>query len=458
MKPGNIKLRGLLYAFCLWASTTTIEAQTGDTLSFTLEQAIEYASVHAYEKINSEYDVASAKKKIWETIASGLPQVDFSAQYNHSIDVPVSLLPAEIIPEDMRPPGIGSGDKIPVSFGTAYDGSYSLSVSQMIFNGSYFVGLQATQVFLDLTRHQATKTEIEVRDAVAKACYLVLSAEENIKAFNENLEVNKALLQETEALYESGFRESMDVSQLKLMVRESEKQILEIKRNQEVAMAVLRFSMGLNENQPIKLTEDFAALSQEAISGEVKKSGWSPEEHIDFKLASTNVKSEKLQLKNLRVQYLPKINAFYTYQKTGYGDEWNIFGDEWYKAQFVGLSVSVPIFSSGMRNAQAMQQKLAWEKSKNIRTQTMQQIKTSGLTALTDYNSAIDQYEIASESKVLALDIYEKTKTRFSNGMTGSFELTQQQGQYIQAQINHVRAALAVLNSRNAYLKATGKL
>jgi len=225
-----------------------------------------------------------------------------------------------------------------------------------------------------------------------------------------------------------------------------------------VAMAVLRFSMGLNENQPIKLTEDFAALSQEAISGEVKKSGWSPEEHIDFKLASTNVKSEKLQLKNLRVQYLPKINAFYTYQKTGYGDEWNIFGDEWYKAQFVGLSVSVPIFSSGMRNAQAMQQKLAWEKSKNIRTQTMQQIKTSGLTALTDYNSAIDQYEIASESKVLALDIYEKTKTRFSNGMTGSFELTQQQGQYIQAQINHVRAALAVLNFRNAYLKATGKL
>jgi hypothetical protein len=82
--------------------------------------------------------VASAKKKIWETIASGLPQVDFSAQYNHSIDVPVSLLPAEIIPEDMRPPGIDAGDKVPVSFGTAYDGSYSSSVSEIIFAGSYF--------------------------------------------------------------------------------------------------------------------------------------------------------------------------------------------------------------------------------------------------------------------------------------------------------------------------------
>ncbi|WP_291855897.1 TolC family protein [Marinilabilia sp.] len=458
MQSGYAKILGLFVAICFWSGTNVLSAQTPDTLSLTLEQAMEYASAHAYQKISSEYDVASAKKKIWETIASGLPQIDFSAKYNHSIDVPVSLLPAEIIPEDMRPPGIETGDKIPVSFGTAYDGSYSFSVSQMIFDGSYFVGLQATQVFLDLTRHQTTKTEIEIRDAVAKAYFLVLSARENLQAFEENLTVNKSLLKETEALFENGFRESMDVSQLRLMVRESEKQIVEVKRNEEVALAVLRFSLGVEEEQPIKLTNDLLSLSERATNGEAKKSGWSPEEHIDYKVASTNVESEKLQFKNIKSQYLPQLNAFYTYQKTGYGDEWNIFGDEWYKSQFVGLSVSVPVFSSGMRNAQAQQQKLAWEKSKNIRTQTMQQIKMQGLTALTDYNSAIDQYEIALDSKALAYDIYEKTRTKFTNGMIGSFELTQQQGQYIQAQISHVQAALAVLNSRIAYLKATGKL
>lgn len=458
MQTGYAKILSLFMTLCFWSGTIVLSAQTPDTLSFSIEEAMEYASVHAYQKISSEYDVASAKKKIWETIASGLPQVDFSAQYNHSIDVPVSLLPAEIIPEDMRPPGIDAGDKVPVSFGTAYDGSYSFSVSQMIFDGSYFVGLQATQVFLDLTRHQTTKTEIEIRDAVAKAYFLVLSARENLKAFEENLAVNKSLFKETEAMYKNGFRESLDVSQLKLMVRESEKQIVQIKRNEEVALAVLRFSLGVEEDQPLKLTNDLLSLSERAISGEAKKSGWSPEEHIDYKVASTNVESEKLQLKNIKSQYLPQVNAFYTYQKTGYGDEWNIFGDEWYKSQFVGLSVSMPIFSSGMRKSQAQQQKLAWEKSKNIRIQTMQQIKTEGLTALTDYNSAIDQYEIALDSKALAYDIYEKTKTKFTNGMTGSFELTQQQGQYIQAQISHVQAALAVLNSRTAYLKATGKL
>ncbi|MFW6352018.1 MAG: TolC family protein, partial [Bacteroidota bacterium] len=372
MQINQTIIRGLFWVIFFWPVTNIVSAQSRDTLSLSLEQAMEYGSVHAYQKISSEYDVASAKKKIWETIASGLPQVDFSAQYNHSIDVPVSLLPAEIIPEDMRPPGIGSGDKVPVSFGTAYDGSYSFSVSQMIFNGSYFVGLQATQVFLDLTRHQATKTEIEIRDAVAKAYFLVLSARENLEAFKENLTVNKNLLKETEALYENGFRESLDVSQLKLMVREAEKQIVEIKRNEEVAMSVLRFSLGMEEQQEIKLTEDLLSLSENAISGEARKSGWSPEEHIDYKVANTNVESEKLQLRNIRAKYLPQVNAFYTYQKTGYGDDYDIFGDEWYKSQFVGLSLSMPIFSSGMRHAQAQQQKLTWEKSKNIRKQTME--------------------------------------------------------------------------------------
>jgi outer membrane protein TolC len=444
--------------FLLFISVCMTAQQKSDTLSFSLEEAMAYASDHAYQKISSEYDVKSARKKIWETIASGLPQVDFSAKYNHAIDVPVSLLPAEIIPEDMRPPGIGSGDKVPVSFSTAYDGDYSVSVSQMIFNGSYFVGLQATQVFLDLTRHQDEKTEIEIRDAVAKAYFLVLSARANLEAFKKNLAVDMTTLKETESLYENGFRESMDVSQIKLMVREAEKQIVEVKRNEDVAMAVLLFSMGLDEDQLIKLTENIDQLSSMAMAPNTLSGGWMPEEHIDYRIAETNTQSQRLQLKNLRSQYFPKIDAFYTYQKSGYGDEWNIFKDDWYKAQFIGLSVSMPIFSSGMRHAQIQQQKFAWEKSINTRKQTLRSIKTQSLTAFTDYNSAIDQYEIATESKDLALDIYEKTRIKFSNGIVGSFELTQQQGQYIQAQISHVQAALGLLNSRINYLKAIGKL
>lgn len=451
-------LKHLLIAWLL-LSTLTSGAQTNkDTLAFSLEEAMNYASENAFEKISSDYDVTSARKKIWETIASGLPQVDFSGKYNHSLDVPVNLFPAEIIPEEMRPPGVDAGDKVPISFSTAYDANYSFSASQMVFDGSYFVGLQATQVFLDLTHQQNEKTEIEIRDAVAKAYFLVLSARENLEAFEKNLKVNRETLEETRSLYENGYREEQDVSQIKLMVKEAEKQIVEVKHNEEVAMAVLRFSMGLNEDQPIHLSDDFDNLSSRTTKEDSGREGWMPKEHINYQIAATNVERQELELKNIRAQYLPKINAFYTYQKNGYGEEWNLFNNDWYKSQFVGLSISVPIFSSGMRNAQAQQQKLAWEKSKNERKRTLRNLKTQSLTALAEYNSAIDQYEIATESKALASDIYEKTRVKFSNGIAGSFELTQQQEQFIQAQISVVQATLNLLNARINYLKATGKL
>lgn len=438
-------------------STEVLAQSNADTLVFSLEEAMSYASKHAYQKISSELDIQSARKKLWETIASGLPQIDFSAQYNHSIDVPISLLPAEIIPEDMRPPGIGPGDMVPISFSTAYDGFYSVSAKQMIFKGSYFVGLEATKVFLDLTRHQDEKTEIQIRDAVARAYFLVLSARENYTAFKENLEINRKTLEETEAMFDNGFRESMDVSQIKLMVREAEKQIIETKRNEEVALAVLRFAMGLDENQQLVLTDKLETLSQRMVAQQEPEE-WAPVEHIDYKIANTNAESQRLLLKNAKAQYLPEISAFYTYQKNGFGNQWNIFKEEWFKAQFVGLTVSMPLFSSGMRHAQVQQQKLAWDKSLNEKQQTLRNIQTESLTALTNYYSALDQLDIARESRALAQDIYFKTRVKFSNGIVGSFELNQLQGQYVEAQINYVNAVLNLLNAKIDYLKAIGKL
>ncbi len=447
------------WILCLWSFIPVmIGAVEPDTLTFSLEEAMNYASKNAFQKISSEFDMESAQKKIWETIAGGLPQVDLTGGYNHSIDKSITLWPAELIPEDMRPPGIGPGDKIPISFSTAYDANYSVSVSQMVFDGSWFVGLQAAKVFLDITNQQAERTEIEIRAAVAKAYFLVLSARENLKAFKDILIVNEVTLRETKALYQNGFRESLDVSQIELMVRDAQKNIVKEKRNEIVAFAVLRFSMGLGEDQPLQLSDELSHLTSSAILGETNGGLWNMNEHVDYRIALSNQEAEKLQLKNVKVQYLPKLNAFYTFQKTGYAEEWNLFNQQWYKAQIIGLSLTMPIFSSGMRHAQVKQQELAFQKSRNEREMTARDIRTQHLTALAEFNSAIDQFELTRESEALALDVYEKTRVKFKNGITGSFELTQQQGQYIQAQIDHVQTALALMNAKIDYLKAVGEL
>jgi outer membrane protein TolC len=447
----------VLFLFVIFSMLVPAEAQE-NTSEFSLKEALDYASENAYLKKSSNYDVESAKKKIWETIASGLPQVDFSARYNHSIDMAKSLLPIEFFPEENWPSGAQEGDKIAVAFGTAYDANYNIGVSQLIFDGSYFVGVQATRVFYDYTEQNQRKTEIEIRNSVAQAYFLVLSAQENKEAFADLLKANEDLLQETKAMNQSGFVEAMDVSQMELLVNDSRKRLMEVTRNEEVAMAVLKFTLGMDAYNQLNLTDSLSFLTQRIISGGMPVELFVPDSHVDYQLALTNEESQRLYLKNERVQYLPRISAFYNFQQMGYSDQWNVFNEDWYKAQFVGLQISMPIFSSGMRNAKVQQQKLSYKKSQNEREMALHSLQTSFITAQTNMKSSYEQYLYSIDNKNLAHDILEKTRIKFSHGVASSSEYTQHQSQYIQSHLSYVQSAVNLMNSHIALLKATGQL
>ncbi len=426
--------------------------------SFTLEQALDYASEHGYTNISSNYDVEAAEKKIWETLATGLPQVDFSGRYNHSMDLTKSLLPIEFFPEEDWPEGAQAGDKIPVSFGTAYDASFTVGVTQLIFDGSYFVGLQAARVFRELTEQQRRKTEIELRSQVAQAYFLVLSARENKVAFVELLDNNEAMLRETKAMHETGFVEASDVSQMELLVNDTRQRMKEVERNESVTLAVLKYALGMNGEDQLELSDSLSYLSERMLGSGLPQAELNQETHVDYQLAAVNQEIEMLKLKNEHVQYLPKISAFYNYQKMGYSDEWNVFGKEWYKAQFVGVQVSVPIFSSGMRHSKVQQQKLSWLKSQNDKEKAIHGLKNQFYTAMADMENSHDQYLYSIQNRELAKDILDKTRTKFSHGISSSSEFTQQQAQYIQAQLSYVQSAVNLMNAHISLLKATGEL
>jgi outer membrane protein TolC len=454
----NILRNGWLLAIVVCIGSFKAVVAQEATHRFTLEQALEYASEHGYTNISSNYDVEAAQRKIWETVASGLPQVDFSGRYNHSIDLLPSLFPLKYVPEADWPEGLTAEDKIPVTFGSAYDATYTLGVTQMIFDGSYFVGVQATRVFVELTEQTRRKTEIELRSQVAQSYFLVLSAQENKGAFEELLQNNEAILRETKAMHETGFVEALDVSQMELLVNDTRKRMKEVERNEMVAMAVLKYALGMKGEDQLELADSLSHLSQRMLGSGLPQPVLDQEKHVDFQLAAVNEESQKLMLRNEQVQYLPKINAFYNYQKMGYSDEWNVFGEEWYKAQFVGVQVSIPIFSSGMRHAKVQQQKLNWLKSQNEKERTMHELDNNFYTAMADMKNSHEQYLYSIQNRELALDILDKTRTKFSHGVSTSSEFTQQQGQYIQAQLNYVQSAVNLMNAHIALLKATGEL
>ena len=445
---GN-RIKQQIWLVALTFITLSVSAQSRQ---FTLEEAQEYAMQNSFVLQNSRHDIVIAQKEVWKTITIGLPQVSGTANYTKFLNLPVSLIPAEFF-------GGEPGTYMPVRFGQDYSSDFGFSVSQLIFDGSYIVGVGSAKIYLDLSRHALEKSEIEIRDAVSQAYYLILIGEENKRVMQENLHHVKSLFNETKAYFENGFREESDVDQMAIMVKNAENEILKAEREISVAKVVLKYAMGYpmaDEIEPADKLEKFV----DPLRADERVSGLDVTEHIDYRLASTNLIASERLLRLEKAAFLPSLSAFYNYSKVSYGMEANLFkpGVSWFPSSMIGLQLSVPIFNSGSKILSVQQARIELDKAANSRRLAETTLQMDYLTAAAEMETAREKYENDVENRRLAERILEKSKIKFSNGLATSTELSQLETQYLQTYGAYIASVMQLLQADLKLKKALGTL
>ena len=444
----KIKL-ALLAAFLGYAINPKAQEVTS---SFSLNEAIEFAMENAYVLHNTKQDIAIAQKKVWETISIGLPQVSGTANYNAFLNLPVSLLPGEFF-------GGEPGTYIPVKFGQDFNSDFGFSVSQLIFDGSYIIGLGSVQLYVNLSKQQHEKTAIDIREAVTRAYYMVLVGMKYKQAMDEDLENVKKLCNETKILYENGFREEQDVDQIKLLLRNSENEVLKAEREITISKVVLKYTMGFNLDTDIALNDNIEKFLAPLIAAP-NKLQFDFNQHIDYRLATSNFQVSQKLVGIEKVAYLPKLSGFYNYSKSAYSNDANVFSSKtaWYPSSLVGLQLTMSIFNSGQKRSKVQQARIEVEKAEVLRNLTEQTLQKDYLTAVAQMESALESFDNDSENRELAEKIRQKTKIKFDNGISTSTELSQIETQYINAYRALVTSTLQLLQSDLYLKKATGNL
>ena len=446
-----MKTKIILPIILLLITSTAIFSQPLDTLRFSLEEARIFAEENSFIAKNAGLDVEIARKKVWETIVTGLPQVDGSAEYNINLKLPVSLIPADFI-------GGEKGEFVEVSFGQKYNSNFGFSVSQIIFEGSYIVGLGAAKIYLDLAKQTDEKTAIEIRESIAQSYYLVLIAEETRKIMLENLENSRKIYRETKAYWENGFREEQDIDQVTLLVKEAENNVIKAEREINVSKMVLKYALGVDAEQSIALTDSLPAFVNPIRIGKSSGETFHPDQHIDYRLMETQISLKKSRLNLEKVAFLPSVNANYSYTKNAYGDKSNIINESWFPSSLLGFSLSIPIFNSGLKYFRIKQAQMELEKTKNQQLQNIQLLQTNYITALTDLESVRDKFENDLENQHIAQRILTKTRIKFNNGMATSNELSQNESQFIAAYQKYISSTLQLLQAQLTLEKALGEL
>ncbi len=438
----------LMLPFC-FLLTAGVAAQPRE---FSLEEAQRYAMEHSYVLKNVQHDVVSAQKEVWKTITIGLPQVDGTANYNMFLNLPVSLIPGEFFGEE-------PGTYIPVKFGQDYNSDFGFTVNQLIFDGSYIVGIGSSKIYLNLAKHAAEKAEINIREAVAQSYYLALIGIKNKQIMLDNLANSKNLLKETQAYFDNGFREELDVDQMKIMVRNAENEVLKAEREIAVAKVVLKYTLGYPMDQEIELTDNLEIFLNPVITMN-QTNGFELSEHIDYRLATTNYQVSEKLLKLEKAAFLPRLSGFYSYSKTAYGNKANLFRSSvsWFPSSLVGLQLTVPIFNSGQKVLSVQQAKIEMEKASNDQKLAETTLQKDYLTAAAELQTAREKYENDVENYQMAERILNKTKIKFSNGLSSSTELSQLESQYLQTYGAYVASIMQLLQADIQMKKARGTL
>lgn len=437
---------------CLLILVFTTTALNAQTQRFSLSEARQFAMENSYVLKNSQSDIILAQKEVWKTVTIGLPQVSGTANYNKFLDLPVSLIPGEFFGED-------PGTYIPVKFGQDYSSDFGITVNQLIFDGSYIVGVGSSKIYLNLAKHAHEKSEIEIRDAVTQAYYMVLIGQQNQKVMEENLENVKKLYTETKAYYENGFREEMDVDQMRILVKNAENEILKAEREIAIAKVVLKYAMGYKMDDEIELSDNLDKFLQ-PLTGPGEGSAFDISNHIDYRLSTTNFQVSEKLLKLEKMTFLPSLSGFYSYSKTAYGNKANLFKSSvsWFPSSLVGLQLSIPVFNSGQKVLKVQQAKIDLEKAANNRMLAESTLQKDYLTAVAEMETAVEKYENDLENRQLAEKILEKSKIKFNNGLTSSTELSQLETQYLQTYGSYVGSVMQLLQADLKLKKAMGEL
>ena len=409
----------------------------------TIKEAVAFGQENNRQILNANREVQKAYKERWSTIAIGLPQISATANYQNFLELPTSLIPAQFF-------GGKEGDFAEVQFGTPQIMDGGITLQQLIFDGSYIVGLEASNVFLEISKNILEKTALEIKKNIISTYSSVLLIKENILFLKNNLDNLAENLEEVRALFTNGFEEEESVEQLRLTLSGIQTQLRYAENAEKITLNMLKLLMGFPANAPLELLDTLESFTMDGLFEQEFKSDFNLANNVDIKIATTQLKSESLLYRYEKSKSLPRLAAFINGNYTGNSETFSFTDSDqkWFGAALFGINLQVPIFSSFKRRAQSQKAKIALDQAETTLEETQERINIEVQGALNDYKLAIETYLTNKENLTLANRIEQKNQSKYFEGMASTFELRQAQLQLYSAQNNYISSIQSVIQKK----------
>lgn len=431
-----------------------VDASAQETVQITLKESLSYALENNVTAKNARLETLISKATVKETTASGLPQITGTVNLNYNPSIPVVFLPNQPPFGDPSNPS----DVIPARFGVSYQSGLAVNVSQMIFDGSFFVGLRAAKTFQKLTDLDLIKAENDVIENVKKAYFGVLVNQERIRLATVTLARIDSLLSDTQALYQAGFAEKIDVSRIQVQRNNSYSQLERSKTGYEISKQILKLQMGLPSTYEIELSETLGEINPETEL--LQMLDQAAGNRVELDQINTTLALTNLDLMYNKSQYMPKITATGFIQRTGAGGSLQKVYDpmNWFSSSLIGVRMEIPIFDGLLKSARVQKNRIQLSQLENQKLFLNDNISLEIYRAKTNLKNDLNILAVQRENRALAEEVFGMAKIKYTEGVGSNFEVVEADAALIEAEINYLGALYDGLIAKVDLEKALGTL
>lgn len=451
MRP--LKKYTLLFSLIVFAIQTRAQEATAN--AFSLQQAIEYSLKNSPNYLNAQLDYQSADYRRKEITGTGLPQINGSIDLKDYINIPTSLLPAQIF-------GGPEGSFIPVKFGTKYNATAGFSASQLIFSSDYIFGLKAANEFMNLSKINVSRSKADLAAQVSKAYYTVVINRDRMKLLDANITRLKKIFDDTKAFNQQGFSELIDVERLEVqynnLITEKDKTSKLI----GLSETMLKFQMGYKLSDPIVLSD---SLNVTAEFTDLSNTKMDISQRPDIQVMHTQQTLLDLDVKRQKWGYLPTLAAYGSYQYNAQRNEFTLLSfdkndplKKWFKIALVGVTLNVNVFDGLQRNYRIQQAKIASLKNQNTIKYLEMGAELEATVASVSYNNAYASVQSQKKNMELAQHVYDVVQKKYQGGVGTNLEVVTAETSLKEAQTNYYNAIYDMMVAKIDYQKATGTL
>jgi len=444
-------------------SYSHLEAQ--QRYELTVKEAVELAFKNLTDVKNAQLDYQLQEAKNREILGQALPQLTGNVGAQHYLELPKFLFPQsdEGVYAVLRREGlIPATAKAPpptmsqVSFQQPWNATAGATLQQLLFQPDVFVGLQARQTALNLTKEQLEQVKERVKDSAYKRYYAILIAEKQLFFLTEGVKRLQKLYYDDSIMFKNGFVERLDLDKVQVQLTNLQTTRNIVDNSVKLAYAAMKFSLGISQKDTIVLKE---VLSVDKIKEGILEASFNYTDRAEFRVLENVKKLQQLDLKRNKLGYLPTVAAQANYTVNGMGQKF--FTDKnttWIRSSFIGLNINIPIFDGFQRKYKIQQSRYNVQKAENNLDYIKQVIDFEQYALRETLTNSLLNLDAQQRNMELAERVFNTTKIKFQEGVGSSFEVLQADADYQTAQANYFSSLYNAIVAKISYQRSLGKL